>query len=52
VVEASDVVIVSKKTELFKKEMAHVNHGTFVIDLVRLNNNVDQRTPYYGGLCW
>jgi GDP-mannose 6-dehydrogenase len=52
VIENSDVVIVSKKTELFEKEITYINHDAFVIDLVRLDNNHDKRNYYYDGLCW
>jgi GDP-mannose 6-dehydrogenase len=52
VVEQSDIVIVSKKTELYTKEIAHVNNGTFVIDLVKLEDNFDKGRAYYEGICW
>ena len=52
VIENSDVVIVSKKTGLFEKEITYINHDTFVIDLVRIKNNTDKRNSYYDGICW
>ena len=51
VIEKSDIVIVSKKTELLKKEIAYLNHDTFVIDLVRILPDLDERTSYEG-ICW
>jgi len=52
VVERSDIVIVSKKTELYTKEIAHINNNTFVIDLVKIENNFDKGHSYYEGICW
>jgi len=52
VIENSDIVIVSKKTELFKKEIAHIKNDAFVIDLVRIDNNFDKGYSYYEGICW
>ncbi|SRR6266496_3311823 len=52
VIENSDIVIVSKKTELFKKEIAHIKNDAFVIDLVRIDNNFDKGHSYYEGICW
>ena len=51
VIEKSDIVIVSKKTELLKKEIAYLNHDTFVVDLVRILPDLDERTSYEG-ICW
>src|SRR3989454_1408674 len=51
VIEKSDIVIVSNLTELFKKEMACLNHDTFVVDLVRILPDLDERTSYEG-ICW
>jgi GDP-mannose 6-dehydrogenase len=51
VIEKSDIVIVSKHTELFKKEIAYLNQDTFVVDLVRILPDLDERTSYEG-ICW
>ena len=51
VIEKSDIVIVSKHTERFRKEIACLNHDTFVVDLVRILPDLDERTSYEG-ICW
>jgi len=52
VIENSDIVIVSKKIDLFKKELAYMKHDTFVIDLVGIHRNLEKRTTCYDGICW
>jgi GDP-mannose 6-dehydrogenase len=52
VIENSDIVIVSKTIDLFKKEIAYIKHDTFVIDLVGIHRNLEKRTTCYDGICW
>jgi GDP-mannose 6-dehydrogenase len=52
VIEHSDLIIVSKKTELFQKAMTHIKPNTVVLDLVRIDNNFDKGRASYEGICW
>jgi hypothetical protein len=52
VIENSDIVIVSKTIDFFKKEIAYIKHDTFVIDLVGIHRNLEKRTTCYDGICW
>ena len=51
VVEKSDLIIVSKKTDLFKKEIGGLKNGVFVVDLVRIFADYKGR-PHYEGISW
>ena len=52
VTENSDIVIISKKTEIFNKEVYNLKKNTFVIDLVKILSDLEERPPYYEGICW
>jgi GDP-mannose 6-dehydrogenase len=52
VLENSEIIVIGKKTEYFKKVVTHVNDDAFIIDLVRLYNNIDEGRSYYEGICW
>ena len=51
VIEKSDLVIVSKKTDFFKKEIEGLAGNVFVVDLVRLLADYKGKTNYEG-LAW
>jgi GDP-mannose 6-dehydrogenase len=51
VVEKSDLMIVSKKTDLFKKEIEGLKKEVFVVDLVRILADYKGR-PHYEGISW
>jgi hypothetical protein len=51
VIEKSDLVIVSKKTDLFKKEIEGLAGNVFVVDLVRLLADYNGKTNYEG-IAW
>ena len=51
VLDKSDLVIVSKKTEDFRKELDALNKDLFVVDLVRLFGEYKGR-PHYEGISW
>ena len=48
VIEKSDLVIVSKKTDLFKKEIEGISGNVFIVDLVRLLADYKGKTNYEG----
>ena len=51
VVEKSDLVIVSKKTDHFKKEIERLKKDVFIVDLVRIFAEYKGR-PNYEGISW
>jgi GDP-mannose 6-dehydrogenase len=51
VIEKSDLIIVSKKTDLFKKEIEGLTGNVFVVDLVRLLADYKGKTNYEG-IAW
>ena len=51
VIEKSDLIIVSKKTDLFKKEIETMRKDVFVVDLVRILADYKER-PHYEGISW
>jgi len=51
VLDKSDLVIVSKKTDQFKKDIEAHNKDVFVVDLVRLFADYKNR-PRYEGISW
>jgi GDP-mannose 6-dehydrogenase len=48
VIDKSDLVIVSKKTDLFKKKIEGLTGNVFIVDLVRLLADYKGRTDYEG----
>lgn len=51
VLDKSDLVIVSKKTDHFKKEIEGLRKDVFVVDLVRIFADYKGR-PHYEGISW
>ena len=51
VLDKSDLIIVSKKTEHFKKEIDGLKRDVFVVDLVRIFADYKGR-PHYEGISW
>ena len=51
VLDKSDLVIVSKKTDYFKKEIEGLGKDIFVVDLVRIFGDYKGR-PHYEGISW
>jgi GDP-mannose 6-dehydrogenase len=51
VIEKSDLIIVSKKTDLFKKEIEGLKKDVFVVDLVRILADYKGR-PHYESVFW
>jgi GDP-mannose 6-dehydrogenase len=51
VIEKSDLIIVSKKTDLFKREIEGLKKDVFVVDLVRIFADYKGR-PHYEGISW
>ena len=51
VLDKSDLVIVSKKTDHFKTEIEGLGKDIFVVDLVRIFGEYKGR-PHYEGICW
>jgi GDP-mannose 6-dehydrogenase len=52
VVDQSEVLVVAKKGKLFEESVAGLNHGSIVIDLVRIFSHPTRRPAYYEGICW
>jgi GDP-mannose 6-dehydrogenase len=52
VVEQSEVLVVAKKGKLFEKSLAGLNHGSVVIDLVRIFSDRSRLPSNYEGICW
>jgi len=51
VLDKSDLIVVSKKTEHFRKELDALEKDVFVVDLVRLFGEYKGR-PHYEGISW
>src|SRR5215472_530228 len=51
VLDKSDLIIVSKKTDHFKREIEALDKDIFVVDLVRIFGDYKGR-PHYEGICW
>jgi GDP-mannose 6-dehydrogenase len=52
VVDQNEVLVVAKKGKSFEERVAGLNHGSIVIDLVRIFSNPSRRPAYYEGICW
>jgi GDP-mannose 6-dehydrogenase len=52
VVQESEVLVVSKKGRSFEENIAGLNHGSVVIDLVRIFSDQTRRPVNYEGICW
>ena len=52
VIDESEVLVVAKKCRSFESSVAGLNHGSQVIDLVRLFSDRSQLPSNYEGICW
>src|SRR5271165_693057 len=52
VLDQSEVLVVAKKGKSFEESVAGLNHGSVVIDLVRIFSDGSRRPAYYEGICW
>jgi GDP-mannose 6-dehydrogenase len=52
VVAQSEVLVVAKKVKSFEESVAGLNHGSIIIDLVRIFSDPSSRPAYYEGICW
>jgi GDP-mannose 6-dehydrogenase len=52
VVGESEVIVVAKKGKSFEDSVAGLNHGSMVIDLVRIFSDRSREPAYYEGICW
>jgi GDP-mannose 6-dehydrogenase len=52
VLEQSEVLVVAKKGKTFEESVAGLNHGSVVIDLVRIFSETSRRPAHYEGICW
>lgn len=52
VVDESEVLVVAKKGKSFEESVAGLNHGSVVIDLVRIFSNPSRQPAHYEGICW
>jgi GDP-mannose 6-dehydrogenase len=52
VLSESEVVVVAKKGKIVAEKIMGLNHGTAVIDLVRLFPNSSKQPANYHGICW
>src|SRR6266487_1110756 len=52
VIDASDVVVISKNTPQIRETVANHADSKLIIDLVRLRREVVKASPNYQGICW
>jgi GDP-mannose 6-dehydrogenase len=52
VIAESEVLVVAKKGACFEESVAGLNHGSVVIDLVRIFSDRSKRPANYEGICW
>jgi GDP-mannose 6-dehydrogenase len=52
VIDESEVLVVAKKCRSFESSIASLNHGSQVIDLVRLFSDRSRLPANYEGICW
>lgn len=52
VLNNSEVLVVAKKGRCFEESVSSLNHGTVVIDLVRIFSDPSKRPASYEGICW
>ncbi len=52
VVDQSEVLVVAKKGKCFEESVSDLNHGSEVIDLVRIFSGPSKRSASYEGICW
>jgi GDP-mannose 6-dehydrogenase len=52
VVDESEVLVVAKKGKSFGESVTGLNHGTVLIDLVRIFSDPSKRPAHYEGICW
>jgi GDP-mannose 6-dehydrogenase len=49
----SEVIVIAKKGELFEEKVSNLNHGSIIIDLVRVFSDRSKPPPAsYEGICW
>jgi GDP-mannose 6-dehydrogenase len=52
VLDQSEVLVVAKKDKCFAESVSSLNHGSVVIDLVRIFADPSKRPASYEGFCW
>ena len=52
VLHKSEVIVVAKKNKFFERSVAGLNHGSVVIDLVRVLADRERQPANYEGICW
>jgi GDP-mannose 6-dehydrogenase len=52
VVDNSEVLVVAKKNKAFETKVTGLNHGSVVIDLVRIFSDRSKQGANYEGICW
>jgi GDP-mannose 6-dehydrogenase len=52
VLNESEVLVVAKKGSRFAESVSNLNHGTVLIDLVRIFSDPSERPAFYEGICW
>jgi GDP-mannose 6-dehydrogenase len=52
VIDESEVLVVAKKGKSFEESVAGLNHGSVVIDLVRIFSDRSRQPVNYEGICW
>jgi GDP-mannose 6-dehydrogenase len=52
VLNQSEVLVVAKKGKCFEESVSGLNHGSVVIDLVRIFSDPSKRPGLYEGICW
>jgi GDP-mannose 6-dehydrogenase len=52
VLNNSEVLVVAKRGRCFEESVSSLNHGSVVIDLVRIFSDPSKRPASYEGICW
>jgi hypothetical protein len=52
VIDASDVVVVSKNNPTIQEAVANNSDSKLIIDLIRLPAQPTKASPNYQGICW
>lgn len=52
VIKASNVIVIGNKTKEFENVVHRINKNKYIVDLVRICSDPNERNGYYDGICW
>ncbi len=52
VIDNSQVIVVCNKSKEFEEVITEIENYKFVVDLVRIVSNAEERNGNYEGICW